>query len=88
MEHSGMTDHPYPRERTWPDCEAEIDRLRRDHEKDWADAQLKAAEIERLRGLLRDALVEYPFNNPAEAAAFNEIKRLWGQRVRAALGDG
>lgn len=57
-----MSDHPYPRERTWSDCEAEIERLRKDvvH---WREARrscieagdMMKEEIERLRSDRRAA---------------------------------
>jgi chromosome segregation ATPase len=43
-----MKDHPYPRERTWSDCEAELERLR--------DEEVRlTSEVGKLRLLLRDA---------------------------------
>src|SRR5512139_1881437 len=44
-----MNDHPYPRERTWSDCEAEIERLKYNSHYDLARIENQAAEIERLR---------------------------------------
>jgi hypothetical protein len=41
-----MTDHPYPRERTWPDAEAEFASVTMTKDE---TIRLQAAEIERLR---------------------------------------